>query len=99
MLPEVPAAPRGEVAEGEVFASDVESLAQALLRQTITSARIPVDLMQKKHKLAVVAELKERGFFLIKDSIEDAAAALDVSRFTIYNYLNEIDSTPNPDAP
>ncbi|GAB96287.1 putative transcriptional regulator YheO [Kineosphaera limosa] len=48
--------------------------------------------MQKRHKLAVVGDLKERGFFMLKESVETAASALAVTRFTIYNYLNEIDA-------
>ena len=35
--------------------------------------------------------LKGRGFFMLKESVETAAAALGVTRFTIYNYLNVID--------
>jgi len=49
-----------------------------------------VDLMQKRHKIAVVNDLKDRGFFMLKESVEMAAAALQVTRFTIYNYLNEL---------
>ena len=47
--------------------------------------------MHKRHKLAVVADLRDRGFFLLKESVDTAAAALDVTRFTIYNYLNELE--------
>lgn len=38
-----------------------------------------------------MSDLKRRGFFMLRDSIEDAASALGVTRFTIYNYLNELD--------
>jgi predicted transcriptional regulator YheO len=53
--------------------------------------------MQKRHKLAVVDELKQRGFFLIRDSVEFAANALQVTRFTIYNYLNELEAGLTPE--
>ena len=46
--------------------------------------------MQKKHKIAVVHLLKERGFFMLKESVGMAAQALQVTRFTVYNYLNEL---------
>jgi len=45
---------------------------------------------QKRHKIAVVNDLKDRGFFMLKESVEMAAQALQVTRFTIYNYLNEL---------
>ncbi|MGX9899123.1 helix-turn-helix domain-containing protein [Arthrobacter sp. SA17] len=46
--------------------------------------------MRKEHKVQVVAELERRGFFLVKQAAETAAIALGVTRFTIYNYLNEL---------
>ena len=46
--------------------------------------------MKKHHKAAVVRELDEAGFFLIRDSVDHVAGQLDVTRYTIYNYLNEI---------
>jgi len=76
-------------AASETFPSDVDGLARALIRQAIGRAEIPVDLVKKKHKSAVVRELDEAGFFLIKDSVDHLAVELDVTRYTIYNYLNE----------
>jgi len=77
---------------GEKFAHDVDELAQHLLEDTIARVGVPVDLMRKEHKLAVVARLRERGMFMLKDSVEIVATALGVTRFTIYNYLNELEA-------
>ena len=96
MLPQDANKPRAENEdedEDEHFSNDVDALAQQLLTQALAAARIPVDLMQKRHKIAVVDDLKKRGFFLLKDSVETAASALGVTRFTVYNYLNELDVT------
>ncbi len=41
----------------------------------------------------MVRELDEAGFFLIKDWVDHLAGELDVTRYTIYNYLNEIRAT------
>ena len=101
MLPaEVPAQPdrpaserpadTGKSAEDEKFFQDIDELAQHLLAEAIDASGAPVDLMQKRHKIAVVNDLKDRGFFMLKESVEMAAAALQVTRFTIYNYLNEL---------
>lgn len=76
---------------GERFAHDVDELATHLIADTIERIGVPVGLMRKEHKLAVVARLRERGMFLLKDAVETVAAALEVTRFTIYNYLNELD--------
>jgi hypothetical protein len=45
--------------------------------------------MSRSQKQQVVKELDERGAFLIKKSVEQVAERLGVSRFTIYNYLDE----------
>jgi predicted transcriptional regulator YheO len=74
----------------EKFFPDIDELAAHLLAEAIDACRAPVDLMQKKHKIAVVNDLKDRGFFMLKESVEMAAQALQVTRFTIYNYLNEL---------
>ena len=74
----------------EKFFQDIDELAQHLLSEAIDACGVPVDLMQKKHKIAVVNDLKERGFFMLKESVGKAAQALQVTRFTVYNYLNEL---------
>ena len=76
--------------EDEKFFQDIDELAKHLLADAIDASGAPVDLMQKRHKIAVVKDLKERGFFMLKESVEMAAQALQVTRFTIYNYLNEL---------
>ncbi|HEY3478674.1 MAG TPA: helix-turn-helix domain-containing protein, partial [Streptomyces sp.] len=76
--------------EPETFPPDVDSLQRFLVDRAVTKAGIPVDLMKKRHKAAVVRELDEAGYFLIKDAVDHLAGRLDVTRYTIYNYLNEI---------
>lgn len=76
---------------------DVDDLARKVFTRALESIDIPVDLMHKRHKLAVVRELNESGYFLLRESVETAAQALGVTRFTIYNYLNELE-TPGDGA-
>ena len=47
----------------------------------------------------IVRELRDRGFFLLRDAAETAGHALGVSRFTIYNYLNEIEGAESAPGP
>lgn len=74
----------------ETFVRDVEELADQLMAAALANAGVPVELMRKRHKLAVVRDLKARGMFLLRDAVEMVASALQVTRFTIYNYLNEL---------
>lgn len=53
----------------------------------------PVPEMSRAQKQQVVRYLDERGAFLVKKAVEQVAARLGVSRFTIYNYLDETNRT------
>lgn len=90
-------AKRQRTAEKEIFPRDVDELASYLISQAVTEIGVPPEMMRKDHKLHVVKELKKRGLFLVRDAVTTVAKALGVTRFTIYNYLNEIDGVA--DAP
>jgi predicted transcriptional regulator YheO len=79
-------------ARGETFPRNIEDLAESVLRDAIADTGIAVGLMKKRHKIAVVAELQRRGFFAIREAVDLAAAALKISRYSVYNYLNEIEA-------
>ncbi|MGD0553722.1 MAG: peroxidase-related enzyme [Streptosporangiaceae bacterium] len=79
-----------EAGAHEQFPLTVEDLADQLIREAIEEVGIPVALMQKQHKVAVVSRLQTRGLFSIRDAVDLAAKALNVTRFTVYNYLNEL---------
>jgi len=76
--------------ESEVFADNVEELSDLLIARAITAVGVPVEKMRKAHKVAVISDLDNRGFFLLRDAVETVAERLNVTRYTIYNYLNEI---------
>lgn len=74
----------------ESFPPDVDSLQRFLVDRAIAKVGVQTPDMKKHHKAAVVRELDEAGFFLIRDSVDHVAGQLDVTRYTIYNYLNEV---------
>lgn len=76
----------------ETFPVSVETLTEGILNDAINAVGIPVDLMKKSHKLTVVRELQQRGFFTIREAVEVASRELDVSRYTVYKYLNELEA-------
>ncbi|GAA4529527.1 aminotransferase class V-fold PLP-dependent enzyme [Amycolatopsis samaneae] len=90
---ELDGAEQADLPQRETFPPDVDSLQRFLVERAIGKAGIPVELMKKRHKAAVVRELDEAGFFLIKDAVDHLAGRLDVTRYTIYNYLNETRGT------
>lgn len=82
----------------EHFPTDVETLIESILKDAIQTVGVPLALMKKAHKVEVVRELEERGFFTIRDAADTAAARLGVSRYSIYNYLNEVQAQRSEDA-
>jgi predicted transcriptional regulator YheO len=76
----------------ETFVDNVDDLAELILTHAIARQKVPIELMTKAHKMEVIRNAKENGFFLIRDAADTIAARLHISRFTVYNYLKEIDT-------
>lgn len=51
----------------------------------------PVQQMKKQDRKMMVQLLKERNFFNLQKSVPYVAEHLNVSKYTIYKYINEID--------
>ena len=80
-------------AEQTPLHSDMEELRVELVRAALDRIGVPVNLLLKNHKLAITRELDANGFFLLREAVPYLAAALSVSRHSIYNYLNDIRET------
>lgn len=91
--PLVPPATAGAVDSPERFVRNVDELASYLIHRSIGQVDVPVEKMKKRHKVEVVRRLHEQGFFQLREAVEMLAEVLGVTRFTIYNYLNEIGGT------
>jgi predicted transcriptional regulator YheO len=74
----------------ETFTSDVKEVLKNIIQEAIGKIGKPVSLMQKEDNLMVTKIAEEKGAFLIKGAINQLAKEINVSRFTIYNYLEEI---------
>lgn len=59
------------------------------MEKAVESTGKTIDVLDKEDKVEIVKYLDEKGAFLIKKSAERVAEYLDISRFTVYNYLNE----------
>jgi len=74
----------------ETFTDNVNEILKNIIQEAIEEIGKPVSLMQKEDKLMVTKIADEKGAFLIKGAITQIAKEINVSRFTIYNYLDEI---------
>lgn len=65
--------------------STLGSMAEKAIQQT---GKAP-STMTKSDRVEIVRHLEEQGFFLIKGAIKLLCARLGLSKFTVYNYLND----------
>lgn len=70
---------------------DMALTIKGVIDDAISSIPEPIHLAEKSHKMDALKIMHGRGLFLIKGGIQYAARALGVSRFTIYNYLKELE--------
>lgn len=98
VLGEAPSA-RAEPASGA--APNAGPLVDTIIAEAIQAEHKSVAEMAKSDKKRAVETMNKRGLFLIRGAVEKAADALNVSRFTVYKYVEEIrrDSAPKRDAP
>jgi predicted transcriptional regulator YheO len=68
----------------------VNEVLSNIVSTTIDGLGKPVAYMNKDEKVNIVKKLDDKGAFLIKGAIDYVAKVLCVSRYTIYNYLDEI---------
>ena len=74
----------------EVFAKDISEVLDECLDWALEEVGVPVQLMQKEHKLMVVEHLYDRGVFQIRGGVSQVARILRTSKSTVYNYLEEV---------
>ena len=74
----------------ESFSGSIDELMERLFSKAQQRIGKEVNKMHKEDKIEMVRYLQKHGIFLVKDAIDRLAEKLNVSRFTIYNYLAEI---------
>lgn len=75
----------------ESFVHNLDDLADLILNRAIDYQGVPVEAMDKNHKKEVIRQARNQGFFYLRDAAGRLAENLHVSRFTVYNYLKELD--------
>jgi len=78
------------VKENAPKAHTINDVLTDLVARTIEAVGKPVAYLTKEEKVQIVDKLDNQGAFLIKGAIDYVAKVLCVSRYTIYNYLDEI---------
>jgi len=79
----------------EIFTDNLDDLLERVFIKAQEKVGKPIEKMQKDDKLEIVRYLQKKGVFLVKGNIDKIANKLNVSRYTIYNYLSEIKPEKN----
>jgi predicted transcriptional regulator YheO len=70
--------------------NNVEDVLSQLIEDAIRSTGKSASEFTREDKIAVISYLDARGAFLIRYSMEKVASLLGISKFSIYNYLNDM---------
>jgi len=74
----------------EYHAKDIGELTDYLLAQSVQLVNKPVDKMNREDKMDVIRYLDNKGVFLITKSGDKVCQFLNISKFTLYNYLDAV---------
>nr|WP_309099998.1 helix-turn-helix transcriptional regulator [Fredinandcohnia onubensis] len=74
----------------ETFSGDINDVIEGLLQEAVKAVGKPVPFMNKEDKINILKFLDDKGVFTVKRSMERVALLLDVSKYTLYNYLEEM---------
>jgi predicted transcriptional regulator YheO len=69
---------------------DVGEVIPQMIQEALAEVGKPPKFMDREDRLRTVGLMHERGLFLIRGGVERAAAALGISKFTLYGYLKEV---------
>jgi predicted transcriptional regulator YheO len=81
--------------EIETFEKDIKSTLREIIKKAMATFGKDANLMNKDGKKKIIELLDRQGVFLIKGAVNIIAKEMNVSRFTIYNYLEETRSSQN----
>lgn len=93
----IPVPATAPIGVSEHFVRNVDELASHLIHRSIAEVGRPVAEMRKEHKIDVVRRLQKQGFFQLREAVEMLAEVLGVTRFTVYNYINELNGEAGPE--
>lgn len=94
---DIPLVWEGEVV-GTVRPNGLNGALDRLLDRVAGELGAPLAELSRENKQRAVQLLEERGAFTLRKSVEEAAQALQVSRFTVYNYLSRIGAERTADS-
>lgn len=73
----------------ESYAKNIEEVFENIIQSTLAKIEVPINRMSRDDKIFFVQKLDATGGFMIHGAVDRIADLLEVSKQTIYNYLEE----------
>jgi predicted transcriptional regulator YheO len=73
----------------EYLTGSIDEILDNMIQDALSGAGKPVEKMSREEKVLCVKALDDKGAFVVKKSADKIAKVLQISRFTLYNYLDE----------
>jgi len=73
----------------ETFSDDIHEIIETMIAESAYELGKTIPSMTKDDRVALIGMLESKGAFQVKKAVPIIAMHLGVSRYTIYNYLNE----------
>lgn len=80
----------GQVDEALEEESHIDQTLEAIYDEAVKEIGKPVPFMKKEDRVRLIQYMDEKGAFSIHKSIPIVSEKMNISRYTIYNYLKEI---------
>ena len=77
----------------EFITNDINSLLDLMIEKAVAEIGVPSSQMTKEQKTKAIKYLEKHGALMIKKSAERISAYFGISKYTLYNYLNENDKS------
>jgi predicted transcriptional regulator YheO len=71
----------------------IKEVANDLIERIIGTK--PVDKLRRDEKVEMIRFMEQKGIFLIRGTIDTVAEKLNISKVTVYSYIDEIKGKTN----
>ncbi len=85
-----PSATVSKSSNKEIFAGNIKELLENILADVVKNIGKNPEEMNRNDKKCVIETLDNKGVFLISKSSERVCEFLGISKFTLYNYLDQV---------
>jgi len=79
-----------EVSSSEELDDDVFGLVDSIITDVLREPRTFPKADKKSERLRIVGRLEKKGVFLVKGTVELVSTRLNISKYTLYSYLDQL---------